>query len=152
MVLLLHNMAKSMSTPDQEAPSTQFFFDDAALCKRSLYRNYEAQNRSSKTTWLGTNKVYEDMVCQIWSGRTQAICTQPWLQPHSTPLGRTGVRHQCPISLKLVGLNGHKFPPLLYILRFRGKLSQKNEGCYGSKGVGLTPSTGLDWDVQQAAS
>lgn len=34
-------------------------------------------------------ELHEDILCQVWCGRTQVSCTEPWPHPHSTPLGWT---------------------------------------------------------------
>jgi hypothetical protein len=91
-------------------------------------------------------------------GRTWLACTEPWPQPHGTPLGWIGkpdfkpdliAQHQWRTSLMLLWLNGS---PRSNVPTSSGKPSQKSEGCYSSKGGNnsiLMPMI-LEGDVQRA--
>lgn len=43
-------------------------------------------------------EVHKDVVCQGWIGRTQEVCTEPWVQPNWTNFGWIGMLsvHQVP--------------------------------------------------------
>jgi hypothetical protein len=38
------------------------------------------------------SEVHTEMVCWDWCGRTWLACTEPWPQPHRTPLGWIGTQ------------------------------------------------------------
>lgn len=62
-------------------------------------------------------KVLEDMICQGWSGRTQVGSTEPWPQPHWTPLGWTGTPTSVPVhtnALVVECKNSHSYTPKFY--------------------------------------